>query len=74
MKKILVSILLCLSMICGLSITTFADTNPTSSEDTSSMEFGVICDAEGNVIERLPMARTTYVDRVMTIPAGGYYR
>lgn len=61
-------------MICGLSVTSFADTNPISGEDTSSMEFGVICDAEGNVIERLPMARTMYVDRVMTIPAGGYYR
>ncbi len=41
------------------------------SEVIDDTPFGVITDADGNVVETLIMTRGTYVNGVQTIPAGG---
>ena len=65
MKKILSLILACVLCISAISITTFADAQ------ANDNLFGVIIDADGNVVEVLTMPRTTYLNKVYTIPAGG---
>lgn len=67
MKKILSLILACVMCFSVMSVSAFADTQ------TSDGLFGVILDADGNVVERLVMPRDIYVDSVHTIPAGGSY-
>lgn len=64
MKKILSLILACVLCFTTMSITAFAGT-------TDKGLFGVITDAEGNVVEVLAMPRTSYVNSVYTIPAKG---
>lgn len=65
MKKIISLILACVLCIAAIPVTAFADVQ------TNDNLFGVIIDAEGNVVEVLPMPRTTYVNSIYTIPAGG---
>lgn len=67
MKKIL-SLLLALTLfVVAMPISAFADTTSTDGL------FGVIVDADGNIVERIPMSRATYVNSIITIPAGGSY-
>ena len=65
MKKILSLILACVMCFSVMSISAFADTQ------TSDSLFGVITDADGNVVEYLNMPRDIYVNEIRTIPAGG---
>lgn len=67
MKKILSLILACALCVAAMPVVSFAETQTTESL------FGVITDADGNVVEVLPMPRTTYVNSVYTIPAGGEF-
>lgn len=67
MKKILSLILACVFCVTAMSVMVFADT------ETSDNLFGIITDADGNVVEVLPMPRGTYVDSIYTIPAGGSF-
>lgn len=67
MKKILSLILACVLCAAAMPVVSFAETQ------TTGELFGVIIDAEGNVVEFLPMARTTYVNQVYTIPPGCSY-
>ena len=59
-----IACILCVTAITG---TAFADT------EASSNWYGVITDADGNVVEVLTMTRTLYVDSIHTIPAGGSF-
>lgn len=66
MKKILSLILACVLCFTAIPVSAFADT--VSTDDL----FGVILDADGNVVEYLPMPKgDTYVNKVFVIPAGG---
>ena len=55
----------CVLCVAAMPISAFADTV------TTDDLFGVIVDAEGNVVETLPMPRATYLNSVFVIPAGG---
>lgn len=66
MKKIMSFILACVLCVALIPASAFADT------DSTDDLFGVILDAEGNVVEYLQKARIdTYVNEVYVIPAGG---
>ncbi len=66
MKKILSFILACVLCVAAITVSAFADT--VSADDL----FGVIHDADGNVVEYLPMPKTdVYVNNIHVIPAGG---
>lgn len=65
MKKILSLILACVMCFSVMSVSVFAETAAT--DDL----FGVILDADGNVVECLVMPRDIYLDQIYTIPAGG---
>lgn len=67
MKKIISLILACVLCVIAIPVVSFAETQTTN--DLS----GVIIDAEGNVVEVLPMPRTTYVNSIYTIPPGGSF-
>lgn len=67
MKKILSLILAGILFAVSLPVVSFAETT------VADNLFGVIIDAEGNVVEVLPMTRTTYVNSIYTIPAGGQF-
>ncbi len=67
MKKIL-SLLLALTLfVVAMPISAFADT--TSTDDL----FGVIIDADGNIVERIPMSKGLYVNSVYTLKPGGRF-
>ena len=70
MKKI-ISILVTAIMMCMISITAFA----TDNDDIEYQHYlGVIRDADGNVVELVPMPYIyPYVDSVYTLPAGGTF-
>lgn len=62
-------ILACVLCVAAIPVSAFADT--VSADDL----FGVIVDADGNVVEYLLMPRVdVYVNDVYTIPSGGYIR
>lgn len=67
MKKILSLFIACILCVTAITGTAFADT------EASSNWYGVITDADGNVVEVLTMTRTLYVDSIHTIPAGGSF-
>ncbi len=60
-------ILICILCVTAVPSRVFAD------NQTSDNLFGVITDAEGNIVEVLPMTRAVYVDSIYTIPAGGSF-
>ena len=65
MKKIMSFILACVLCVALIPSSAFADTVP--ADDL----FGVIVDADGNVVEYLQMPRgDTYVNKIYTIPSG----
>lgn len=61
MKKILSLVLALTLFVVAMPISALADTASTD------YLFGVIVDAEGNIVERLPMSRATYVNSIITI-------
>lgn len=67
MKKIISLFLACVVCIVSMSVTAFAD------NAACDNLFGVITDAEGNVVEVLNMPRGTYLNTIKTIPAGGSF-
>lgn len=67
MKKILSLVLACVLCAAAMPVVSFADIQATANI------FGVITDAEGNIVEVLPMPRTTYVDSVYTLSPGGKF-
>lgn len=67
MKKILSWFLACILCVIAIPNMAFADT------EASDNLFGVITDAEGNIVEVLTMPKTVYVDSIHTIPAGGSF-
>lgn len=83
MKKLITAFVICVMGLTTVSATAFAadaglsdaSTEAVStkgdSEVTDDTPFGVILDADGNIVETLIMPRGNYVNSVQTIPAGG---
>lgn len=67
MKKIISIALSCVLCVLAMSVTAFADVQ------ANGGLFGVIIDADGSVVEVLPMPRTVYENSVYMIPAGGSF-
>lgn len=67
MRKIISFILACVLCVVAMPVLAFADVQ------ANDNLFGVIIDAEGNVVEVLTMPRTNYVNEIRTIPPGGSY-
>lgn len=84
MKKLISAFLACVLNLTCTSVAAFAKTEVTASASTSApvptyehvevfddTPFGVIIDANGNIVENIMMTRADYVNNVYTIPAGG---
>lgn len=67
MKKLISLVLALVLCVVAMPVIAFADTTSTDGL------FGVIVDADGNIVERVPMSRATYVNSILTIPVGGSF-